>query len=95
MVMQTVVLNIQDNAVEKVMALLNELPKEEVTISQGSYNLSYQDSNYQDGNITTKPDFYQNLMQWRENNQQLLVDDNPWADVRSQEEGREFNWDDM
>lgn len=56
--MQTVVLNIQDNAVEKVMALLSELPKEEVTISQGSYNLRYQDSNYQDGDITTKPDFY-------------------------------------
>ncbi len=95
MVMQTVVLNIQDNAVEKVMALLNKLPKEEVTISQGSYNLRYQDSNYQDGDITTKPDFYQNLMQWREDNQQLLVDDDPWADVRSKEEGREFNWDDM
>ncbi|WP_227429008.1 hypothetical protein [Psychrobacter sp. I-STPA6b] len=93
--MQTVVLNIQDNAVEKVMALLNKLPKEEVTISQGSYNLRYQDSNYQDGDITTKPDFYQNLMQWREDNQQLLVDDDPWADVRSKEEGREFNWDDM
>ena len=93
--MQTVVLNIQDNAVEKVMALLNELPREEVTISQGSYNLRYRDSNYQDGNITTKPDFYQNLMQWRENNQQLLVDDDPWADVRSKEVGREFNWDDL
>ena len=85
--MQTVVLNIQDNAVEKVMALLNELPKEEVTISQGSYNLSYRDNNYQDGDITTKPDFYQNLMQWRESNQQYLLDDDPWADVRFKEDG--------
>lgn len=47
-----------------------------------------------DKDNATPTDFYHRLMQWREENEAILADDDPWAEVRSRELGRDLSWED-